>query len=358
MVVEWLQIQWVRNLDNLQLTPHPKINVFVGKNASGKTAILESIYLLARARSFRTPRIMEVIQQKRQKLRVIARINHEKAGQIKTGLEKSYGQFSIRRNNEQIKTVSDQASHIPIVLITQDTSSIITGSPKMRRHWLDWAMFHVEPDYLEQRSTYINALRQRNQLLKHKEKNPQMYRGWEQAMVESAYTITAQRERFLEGLRETLKGVGEKNFTQRTELKLNPGWQETRPLLEVLEGSREEDRARGYSRSGIHSADIAFTLEGKKISASFSRGQIKLYAMFLMMAQAEEINKRTGVKPIILIDDFKAELDEENSDYLLTWLYQKSFQSFLTTTAISNKTTGVYQAFHVERGALVESPKG
>jgi DNA replication and repair protein RecF len=185
-----------------------------------------------------------------------------------------------------------------------------------------------------------------------------MYRGWEQAMVESAYTITAQRERFLEGLRETLKGVGEKNFTQRTELKLNPGWQETRPLLEVLEGSREEDRARGYSRSGIHSADIAFTLEGKKISASFSRGQIKLYAMFLMMAQAEEINKRTGVKPIILIDDFKAELDEENSDYLLTWLYQKSFQSFLTTTAISNKTTGVYQAFHVERGALVESPKG
>jgi DNA replication and repair protein RecF len=348
--MEWLQIQRVRNLDDIQFKPNPRINVFVGKNASGKTAILEGIYLLARARSFRTPRIQEVIQKEQKELRVLAKIQHEKSGLIQTGLEKSYGQFSIRRNKEPVKTVSDQASHIPIVLITQDTSTIITGPPSVRRHWLDWAMFHVEPNYLTHWKAYIKALRQRNQLLKNKEKSQQIYRGWEQAMVESAYQINTQREQFLLGLRDTLRGVGDDYLTKHTEVKLIQGWPEERSLQEVLEDSRENDREKGYTRAGIHSADVGFTQEGKKISASFSRGQIKLYAMFLIMAQAREIFRRTEVKPVILIDDFRAELDQDNSDYLLTWLYQQEFQAFLTTTEIPLKNAHTFQKFHVEHG--------
>lgn len=355
--MEWLRVQRVRNLNDLQLKPTPKINIFVGKNASGKTAILEGIYLLARARSFRTPRIQEVIQKNQQELRVIAKIQHETAGQIHTGLEKSYGQFLIRRNNEQIKTVSDQASHIPVVLITQDTSNIITGSPSVRRHWLDWAMFHVEPDYLEQWRAYIKALRHRNQLLKHKEKDPQMYRGWEQAMVELAHQINTQREQFLKGLTETLNEVGEDSLTRHTELKLTQGWPEGRSLLEVLQQSRGSDQERGYTRAGIHHADISFSYEGRKISASFSRGQIKLYAIFLIMAQAREILRRTAVKPIVLMDDFKAELDDENSDYLLTWLFKEEFQSFLTTTDISGHKTYNFHKFHVEHGEIQVTSK-
>ena len=74
--------------------------------------------------------------------------------------------------------------------------------------------------------------------------------------------------------------------------------------------------------------------------------------MFLIMAQASEIFRRTAVKPIILIDDFKAELDQGNSDYLLTWLYQHDFQAFLTTTEISHNNGYTFQKFHVEQGEI------
>ena len=170
MYLEWLQAQQVRNLNNIYLQPAKQLNVITGKNASGKTAVLESIFLLARAKSFRTPRIQEVIQHKKESLIITAKLQHEKEGEITTGIEKQYGKVTINQNGERIKTVSDQVRKFPIILVTQETQTLITGTPKNRRHWLDWAMFHVEHDYLENWKRYMRALRHRNSLLKRKEK--------------------------------------------------------------------------------------------------------------------------------------------------------------------------------------------
>lgn len=352
-----LQVLRVRNIDKLVLEPDPKINLFTGVNASGKTAILEAIYLLSCARSFRTARIQEVIQEKQESLLVQARINHELSGEIKTGLEKRYGEFTIRRNGETIRTVSDQASQIPVILITQDSQTLVTGAPKVRRHWLDWAMFHVEPEYLGLWKEYIRALRQRNYLLKQREKRVEMYRGWEQAMVELAIEITDLRQGFLEGLETTLRGFQAHDVAQNTCVKLVSGWPGKKGLLEVLQESRAADMERGFTRAGIHQADVRFSAADSRIAARYSRGQIKIFVVLLLLAQARQIQEKTRVSPILLIDDFKAELDQTNSEYLLTWLYNEKFQSFLTTTAHTTVAEGQYsyREFHVEHGEIIDT---
>ena len=354
MYLEWLQAQQVRNLNNIYLQPAKQLNVFTGKNASGKTAVLESIFLLARAKSFRTPRIQEVIQHKKKSLIITAKLQHEKEGEITTGIEKQYGKVTIKQNGERIKTVSDQVRKFPIILVTQDTQTLITGTPKNRRHWLDWAMFHVEHDYLENWKRYMRALRHRNSLLKKKEKNRKIYRGWEQAMVESANHLTAQRAAFLSGILQRIKGISGNEIINKIDIKLTRGWPEKKDYLSVLEESWKSDMETGYTRTGIHQAEITITASMKKVSTVYSRGQIKLLTVFLLLAQAMEIQSRTGVKPMIIMDDFKAELDKEGSNHILTWINDHNFQAFLSTTTMDSEEAAKYEyrQFHVEHGEI------
>jgi DNA replication and repair protein RecF len=359
MFIERLSINRVRNLNNTEIFPEKKLNIFTGKNASGKTAVLESLYILARAKSFRTPRIQDVIEHKQKSLLINAKIQHEQEGEINTGIEKKHGNVEIKRNGEKIKTVSDQAKIIPLVLITQDTHFLISGTPKQRRHWLDWAMFHVEPDYLGYWKRYMKALRQRNILLKKKEKKREFYRGWEEAMVELAGLISKQRKEFLKGLLTYFREKKFPVFPEGVTFSLSKGWPENTGTA-WLEEAWSGDLDRGYTQQGIHQADVKFLLGERKIASIFSRGQVKLFSVFLLFSQAKEIEKKTGVRPIIIFDDFKAELDQESSEYILTWLNREGFQSFLSTTEINEEEKKYLQRdrFHVERGNISIISKG
>ena len=166
MYIEWLQIQNVRNLTDLRIEPATRLNILVGPNASGKTSVLEAIYLLSMARSFRTPRVREVIQHQQQSLLVTAGLRYTRSGLVNTGIEKGPGTTAIHFNGENVKKISEQARNIPLILIAPDIQNLALGSPRQRRHWLDWAMFHVEPTYLDDWRDYHKALRQRNSLLK------------------------------------------------------------------------------------------------------------------------------------------------------------------------------------------------
>ncbi|NNE36825.1 MAG: DNA replication/repair protein RecF, partial [Gammaproteobacteria bacterium] len=148
MHIESVQILGVRNLEQAVISPNKKINLFTGKNASGKTSFLEAIHILGRSKSFRTPRIKDVINHHQAHLSVTANIHHEYYKPLKLQITKGGKTNSLNLNNEKVNTVSELAKILPIITITQDSQQIITGPPKQRRHWLDWAMFHVEPDYL------------------------------------------------------------------------------------------------------------------------------------------------------------------------------------------------------------------
>src|SRR5262249_24584401 len=140
------------------------------------------------------------------------------------GIEKGHGEMQIRYNGAKIKTISEQTKGVPIALVTQDSHLLITASPRERRHWLDWAMFHVEPDYLEKWKTYMKALRHRNMLLKKGIETRDLYRAWEEAMIESGLYLVQARSRFLEELSSGVLLVTGPVFQGKITLRLSSDW--------------------------------------------------------------------------------------------------------------------------------------
>ncbi len=357
MYLKWLQVNQVRNLNEVKLYPCPQLNFLIGKNASGKTALLESIYLLSRARSFRTPRIREVIRYSSQSVQITAQLHDEKSGELNTGLKKSYGETTLRYNGRPVQTVSSQARNIPLVLLTPDTHTLVTGEPRQRRHWLDWALFHVERDYLEHWNAYMRAMRQRNVLLKKNIKNRELYVGWEQKMVTSGGCLSDLRATFLAELMEEIRILSGKIFSGEILFELSPGWPAAEEFAGVLQGCWNSDLRAGHAQFGPHRADLKITINNRKLSSFFSRGQIKLLTCLMMLSQARLLKRKTGIKPLVLIDDYQAELDPDSSKHLLSFLLEEQIQGFLTSThgPVSKLDPERYKVFHVEQGQITEA---
>lgn len=353
MHLELLQVNHVRNLENQKIFPGPGLNQIAGKNASGKTAILESIFILSRGKSFRTPRLQDVMQNGAENLHVSARLNVEKQGQVHTGIEKGKNESQIRYDGTRINALSEQTRKVPVSLVTQDSHLFITSGPAQRRHWLDWAMFHVEPAYLDQWKSYMRALRHRNALLKRGVSNRDLYRAWEQAMVESGQYLAASRSRFLDQLTGKINEQTEAVFPGSITLNLSSDWPGN--LGSEFSESWQNDLKNGYTRQGAHNIDIRVKQSGKSITSLFSRGQVKLFMCLLAIAQSGLQADITGVRPVILIDDYKAELDSVACEYLLSQLLNSGSQSFITDTEFFNKNSSIYGLFHVERGMVVKA---
>lgn len=353
MHLEFLQVDHVRNLEKQQIFPGPGLNQISGKNASGKTALLESIFILSRGKSFRTPRLHDVMQHGAENLLVYARLNVENRGQVHTGIEKGKKETQIRYDGTRILALSEQSRRVPISLVTQDSHLFITSGPAQRRHWLDWAMFHVEPAYLDQWKSYMRALRHRNSLLKKGVTNRDLYRAWEQAMVESGLYLSASRTRFLDQLTTKLNELTRAIFPGSFTLEMSSDW--PKDSGSEFSESWQTDLKNGYTRQGAHNADIRVKQSAKSITTLFSRGQIKLFMCLLTIAQNGLQAERTGVRPVILIDDYKAELDSAACEYLLGELGKCGAQSFITDTEFVNKNRNIYSMFHVEQGMVVKA---
>lgn len=356
MFIEWLQVQNVRNLTNIRIQPAAHLNLLVGPNASGKTSVLEAIFLLSRARSFRTARINEVIQHKKPSLQVTAALRYTQTNLVKTGIEKGPGRTIIHFNGENIKKISDQARNIPLILVAPDNQNLVLGTPKQRRHWLDWAMFHVEHAYLDDWHGYHKALRQRNAILKNNRKSGDSIMGWEQVMTAAAARITAQRREFIELMAGNLEIVANGLLPFKPRIDLFKGWQGDLPLSASLQNHRDSDRQTGYTRDGIHCSDVYFYADEHPLAASCSRGQIKLFLILLLVSQAKTIEGITGNRPLYLLDDYQAEIDRKAGGLIMDLMKQQQAQVFFTSTEFRREESAFngVKMFHVEHGGLAK----
>jgi len=353
-----LTIRQVRNLSDVKITPNPEANIIYGENASGKTAILESVYLLSKARSFRTAHIKEVIQHKQEDLAVSALINTRKKETVSTGLRKSSKETEIRYNGERVKAVSEQAKNVVVQTANPENSTLLTGPPKDRRKWIDWALFHVEHDYLQVWHSYHRALRNRNALLRRGAKEDEYY-VWESTMASTAKDLKARWQSYLNCLQQYYQETAAQHVCADVTFTARKDKQKSKDFLEHLRSTRSSDIKAGFTQQGPHKADFDFKIEGKQISTIFSRGQIKLFVVLLSIAQAKLLKKETGVTPIFLVDDLTAELDKKTIDMLLELLYEERMQLFITATDPSEiiKTNKEHTLFHVEQGRVKTGKK-
>jgi DNA replication and repair protein RecF len=355
LCIEHLKASSVRNLGELSIEPAAKLNFFYGPNASGKTSVLECVYLLSRIKSFRSKRINDVVTKGEKKLQVFAKgQNQEKAFSV--GIEKGRGITSIKYNGENIQTASEQARHLPIYILTPDHHVLFTGTPKDRRHWLDWSLFHVEQNYISVWKSYHRALRHRNALLKSERKiNSAELSGWERLLAEEAKKIDLMRKSYVHDLNEYLN---EKHLSFVLPKKglveyLNQAY-EKEDLAALLMESRKDDVKRGYTSIGPHRVDVSFLYDDFNVAKHLSRGQTKLFGAALISSQIE-ILKKADINAMILVDDLDAELDETSSKKMFELLISNETQTFVSTLTKPPwfETENKHHAlFHVEHGKV------
>lgn len=353
MQLEKLIINDVRNLTDIRLDCNRNVNIIIGRNAAGKTAILESIYLLSRATSFRTPKLKDIIQHGKQGFSIAAKLQINNKEYL-AGIEKNNDGTQIKFNGTKVNKRSEQAQNIPVITYTAETNKLLYDMPKERRHWLDWCMFHVEPDYMDIWRTYHHALRQRNALLRADIRNDDQYQPWEQVMARTAHWLTETRNKYLIRINTDIAVRVKKILGECTvELSEKPGDSEAIRLL--LERHRERDRKTGHTQDGPHRHDVWFRLNGYPAGKTLSRGEGKQFLLFLIIAQAREFFQNRKYYPVVLIDDLTAELDRKVCANVFNLLARETGQLFITTTdnEIPLKN-GCFKRFHVEHGKLLK----
>lgn len=346
-----IDLQHVRIIESAQLETTAGINLLYGSNGSGKTSVLEAIHVLSRGKSFRSPRIQELIQRGKSELMVLAEAKAENQQEIKTGLRRENKQTHIKFQGETVHSSSQQALNIPVFLQTTESHVLLTGTPKRRRKRLDWFLFHVEPNYLLTWKKYHTALRNRNTALRKNSSNAELM-VWEEQMekygvetVQKCQSVTDSiNDVFCQKLTHLL-GISGK-------LVYQPGWDTDINLRSLLESNRKQDRDRGYSGAGPHRADIEFFCEDELAVKNLSRGQSKLYLTALLLAEQDVLSQRTGKSPVLLFDDVAAELDTNSRQTVYKELQNSGLQSFVSTTEADDRESQVSAMFHVERGSV------
>ena len=354
MWIKKLTVNNCRLLENESIVFSQDCNLIVGKNASGKTSLLESLSILSSGRSFRTSHISEVITHDQNSVLIAAELC-ENESLIKIGIEKNKDKTKIRINHQDIYSQAELSSKLPITLIHPASIDLITGPPSLRRAYLDWIAFYLFPDFHVKWKKYQHILKQRNLCLKNT-KHSYALDMWTAELVSSQPDLTAYREEVVNLLKSQLNRIGNILFENKNiDIELSTGFPKDTQinkasLLEFYESRKENDLKFKRTTYGIHKADLKIHIDKTAASESASRGQLKLLAVCLLLSQSDTIG--TSSKGILLIDDLAAELDSINRSKLLQYLSTLDKQLIITTTKESDFKKIKHHLFHVKHGKV------
>ena len=332
---------------------HPDQNYFIGRNGAGKTSVLESIVVLAKGRSFRSGQISALVGPETKQFRVVATTSSAGDQQQTLGIERSGSEWRARRNGEDVRQLSDLAIYLPLVLIEPNSHLLISGPPEGRRRYLDWGVFHVEPDYLVQWRRYTRALKQRNAALR--KRNTDVIASLDEILSGLGETINLARQVQIERLAPRLEStIGELSPSLKTiKLRYDKGWKD-KVLLTALRESQQYDLERGTTGPGPHKADMPVYFKGKLAKERLSRGEQKILSAALLLSQAS-LMADSGEKPVLLMDDLASEFDETHLSRVLREGQKLKCQIWITgTTHAPYVSLGrqEHSMFHVEHGKI------
>lgn len=371
-----LAIHHFRNLHKIELQP-TSCNVFLGQNGSGKTSLLESIYLLSRGKSFRHHQSRHYIEHGFSDTTVFARLNDDQTVAIAKSQDAT---TQLRLNGQSLVTQSPLAQLLPTLLLEPVSLAQLEDGSQARREMLDWLGFHVEPSFHSNWLSYQRLLKQRNSLLKQNFGNAsltslqqQELSAWDYQLSQHAEKIHQARAHIIEQWQPHFLAQVQKflpHYAEKLRLRYTPGFDTEVGLATTLANRLASDIELGYTRMGCHRADINVVLDLVHTDAAghkhkqtllatdmLSRGEKKLLVMALRLSQLPLLNQVDKV-PLVLVDDITAELDNDALMLLLTGLQQVNSQLFITslTQDIVESIQKIWQdnikLFHVEQGSV------
>jgi DNA replication and repair protein RecF len=244
---------------------------------------------------------------------------------------------------------------LPVQLIDPGIHRLLEDGPAQRRRWFDWAMFHVEPNFMRHWQGYTRALRQRNAALQ----GGGELAPWDSELSRLGDLLTVGRARLLEELQPYWVAARSSLGTVDVALSFFQGWSREMSLSDSIRSHIPRDRERGSTGVGPHRFDILLRLDGRPAREIASRGQQKLLGITMALAMARYLAERADRPTTLLLDDPAAELDAERTAALLATVRGLGAQLVVTTLRPDDERLGVPDAvFHVERGAVRQLQPG
>lgn len=353
MSVSRLQVHHWRNLQPLSIEPSPGLNILVGDNGSGKTSLLEAIYLLGVGRSFRTLKAKRLIQDGQLSSTIFAATESGHS----LGIQKNNdGTTSARLNGTSAPRLSALAHLLPVQLFDPQSLDVLSGPSLPRRQLLDWGVFHVEHSLAAQWTRASRALQQRNSLLKSAKISDDLLLAWELELADASEQIHAARKRFMDSWQPFLLAAMSRLLGGfNIQIGYQSGWDTELPLLELLKESRAKDAERGFTQLGYHRADIRIRADGVLAEERLSRGQLKLCVCAIKLSLVERL-RLAGARPVLLFDDLASELDQTSRRLMMQWIEEMNLQAWLTTIELDQLDDFCgqmpRQVFHVKQGYI------
>lgn len=341
MIVEKLQLNSYRNIKKASLEFSERFNFITGRNAQGKTNLLEAIHIFSLGRSFRTRRSTELIRFGSEHffLRLIGRSDTGVGFRLEMGLERS-GRTRLSVNGKQMRGVSEIIGFMPSVIFSPSDVELSSGPPAGRRTYLDYTAAQISPGFLADLKDYRQALKQRNSLLRAAVVGGTLdgaqLEAWDEAFARKGAAVVEGRIEILGVVAERAREIFSEVLGREDGLELGyrcsydsgAGSEDT--LRAALVAARESERRRGYTLAGPHYDDVAMRIDGEDVRRYASQGRRRLLAVVLKLAQADVIMARRGERPVVLLDDIFSELDPDVVSGVRNMLSDR-YQSFITS---------------------------
>ena len=347
MTLRRMQVTDFRCLPSAGLEFDPAFTLIFGANASGKTSLLEAIYVLGRGRSFRTRLTDHLIRHGTERFVVFGEV--DAGGRVPLGVEGSSGGVRARVQGEKPSSLAELALRLPVQIIDPEVHRLIEEGPSRRRRFMDWGVFHVEPEFVGFWQRYGQVLRQRNAALKVRDKA--LVTVWDADLVQSGLRMSDARERYVGRLAPVAIELARQMLGMELSLSYRPGWSRDVEFAGALRQSLSTDLERGVTHAGPHRAELSIRLDGSLVKDRISRGQQKLLAAVLLMAQLRLFPDDAVTQPTLLLDDPAAELDAERLGRLIDAVRQQPVQLVVTTLQPEFAAFGVPgRRYQVEAG--------
>ncbi len=336
-----------RNYSNFTFNFSKNLNIICGQNASGKTNLLEAIHLISMGKSFKTLNLKDLIKHNENYFFLEAEIINKNISQIikiyYNGITKK-----IIHNANSYPTFTSLLGILPVILHSPDDLNLIKGKPTLRRKFLNFYLAQEDPLYVHHYLRFTKALKQRNYLLKAQKTH--LLKPFNIELAKSAAYLTIKRKAFLKNLQKPLNEIIKNLSDIINQLKIhylssipdeNDLEKTNLSYLKILEQNQKKDLDFKTTLLGPHRDDFSIQFSKKAAKNFASEGQKKIILYAIRFAQWQLLNSKHKQKPLFLIDDFDAHLDEKHKNNL-----KKAFKSFSQVFITMPKTTEYFKNAH------------
>lgn len=355
MKIVSLSLSNFRNYESQQVVFDDGLNVLYGKNASGKTNMLESIYLCSLLRSPRTTKDKELIRMGQNRAKVVLTVEKKFRKHTISLLIDEVGKKKVAIDGIPVQRAGELLGVLGVVFFSPDELKLVKESPSERRSFLDVGLSQQQRSYFRALQKYNKTLKQKNNLLKeskHADNLDDMLDVWDTGLAEHGAVLIRKRMEYVSELCTYASDSHRKISSGKEVLKLS--YETTvktegdvrRNLEEALLSAREKDKELGYCTVGPHRDDIKIEIDNIDARKFASQGQQRTIALAMKLGEVELYKKETGETPVLLLDDVLSELDKTRRDILLE--VTKGVQTILTCTEFDGKA----KLFEVKEGKV------